>query len=117
MTLFRRATRLLSLATLVLIAGGCAAYAWQKPGGTEEAAVQDRHECSLRANRTASDFDWRTLNAAGWPGDAWHYPVTHIRNAYIWGPDPPRLYAEIERDAFSRCMEVKGYQFVEEPRS
>ncbi len=106
-----RVKRVIGVGLVALGMVGCATYAWQKPGVTAEIAQQDASECDRQARLIASDY-------AAWTWSRWPDPWYGARGYPFVGPPWPDAtwQFELERRAFDRCMEVKGYRLVEQPR-
>ena len=53
--------QLTAVASLVLLASGCATYSWQRPGTPPAIAAQDHAECNALARDSARDIAliWR----------------------------------------------------------
>ncbi len=104
-----------SMLVMLVIVGlsGCATYAWQKPGVPTDVAQQDARDCDRQAQAIASDYtSWTWPRAAyGFYGAPWY-----------WGPPMPVVGSDpgwqmdLEQRARDRCMEVKGYRLVKQPR-
>ncbi len=104
----------LILVTLVILGlSGCATYAWQKPGVSVDVAQRDAQECDRQAQAIASDYTFWAWSQApyGFYGAPWH-----------WGPAAPMLapnpgwQMDVAQRARDRCMEVKGYTLVKQPK-
>jgi hypothetical protein len=102
-----------ALAFMVLAAGGCATYAWTKPGVEATAAEQDLRECHRQARMLSWDVE-SSFWASPWSGHgmlAWRSPLwIHDRwHDPFWARPDPFWRMDLERRLVDRCMYAKGY--------
>jgi hypothetical protein len=93
--------RLLLAATLVMLLGGCASYAWVKPDATAEMTARDEATCRAEARDLATGYVY------GGIGAPWGYPP--------WQPVPyadPSWQVVAEQRVYDRCMRGRGYELV-----
>src|SRR5690242_2734717 len=89
---------------VVVLAAGCAHYAWEKTGATPTDVAQDSQECNRQARLVADEYE----AAFPWPGD-WRYPYLYD----TIGTFPSDRFAEKQR-VYSACMRAKGYDLVKQ---
>ncbi len=105
------------LAVLLLLASGCAAVEWSKPGVGAEELAADTRQCQEDAWREAN---WFYLDRAYPYGGRWIYPDPLGRPlvGYPYAPfaDPfsGRFVHEARLADF--CMRAKGYELIEVQR-
>jgi hypothetical protein len=95
--------RLLLAATLVMLLGGCASYAWVKPDATAEITARDDAACRAEARDLATGY----IYGGGGIGAPWGYPP--------WQTVPymdPSRQAMAEQSVYDRCMRGRGYELV-----
>ena len=93
--------RRLLAATLMMLLGGCASYAWVKPDATAEMTARDEAACRAEARDLATGFVY------GGGGAPWGYPP--------WQPVPypdPSWQVLAEQRVYDRCMRGRGYELV-----
>jgi hypothetical protein len=101
------------LLAAAVLTSGCATYTWQKAGVEPEAAVQDQRDCQVQARQLGFDYDsvaWAHRPWGPWAPWGWNDPFSR------WGPDPGIRW-DLERSAFERCMEAKGYGLVKQEKA
>jgi hypothetical protein len=81
------------VAAVGLIAAGCAAYVWQRPGTPVTVMQQDEQECDHQAHQIAVYYD-----AAG----------------DYWPMAPFETGLSFERRLARQCMEAKGYRLMKQ---
>ena len=94
--------RRLLAATLAMLLGGCASYAWVKPDATAEMTARDDAACRAEARDLAA-----TGYVYGGVGAPWGYPP--------WQAVPyadPSWQAAAEQRVYDRCMRGRGYDLV-----
>src|SRR2546428_9051905 len=78
--------RVLLAATLALLLGGCASYAWVKPDVTAEVRARDEDSCRAEARDLANEYAYGGFGAPPlyspgprpWMGPAAHPPWHHV---------------------------------------
>jgi hypothetical protein len=96
-----RRRRLLA-ATLVILLGGCASYAWVKPDATVEMTARDEVACRTEARDLATTgFVYGGMGAPG------GYPPWQ----QVPYPDPS-WQVVTEQRIFDRCMRSRGYELM-----
>jgi hypothetical protein len=93
--------RRLLAATLVMLLGGCASYAWVKPDATAETAARDEAACRAEARDLATGYVY------GGVGAPLGYPP--------WQPGryaDPSWQAAAEQRMYDRCMRGRGYELM-----
>ena len=85
--------RLAILVAAVLVVGGCAKGAWQRPGATEAEFRRDKVECDERA--------WVWESVPRYEGQ---------RTRWV-------LERNFKNHLYRDCMEQRGYRWVPEPQS
>jgi len=94
--------RRLFAATLVMLLGGCASYAWVKPDATAEMAARDEVACRTEARDLAA-----TAYIYGGIGAPTGYPPGQQV------PYPDRSWQIVaEQRVFDRCMRDRGYELI-----
>lgn|SRR5262245_11816160 len=91
-------------ATLVMLLGGCASYAWVKPDATAESTARDEAACRAEARDLAA-----TGYIYGGAGAPRGYPP--------WQPVPyanPSWQA-VEQRVYDQCMRGRGYELTKQP--
>ena len=87
-----------------LLLAGCASYSWYNPDVAPEITARDTEECRRQASYVVN------TELMGddplWDGIGRHHR----------GPWMPVSGLELEQDAFRRCMRVKGYALVRDPK-
>jgi len=92
------------VATLALLLGGCASYAWVKPDATPEVVARDEASCHAEARELSSEYAW------GGAGAPWGYPPWQRLPT---GPyADPSWQATAEQRVYERCMRGRGYDLV-----
>jgi hypothetical protein len=95
-------------ATLVLLFGGCASYAWVKPDATAETTARDETVCRAEARDLATGYVYgRVGSVYGGVGAPWGYPP--------WQPVPyvnPSWQAVAEQRVYDSCMRGRGYELM-----
>ena len=88
------------LTSVVILAGGCAHYEWQRAGATDGDLAQDKQECNRQARLLANEYE------LAFPGPgSWRYPYAYDTTRTI--PNDRLLE---EQRVYSACMRAKGYQ-------
>jgi hypothetical protein len=101
--LYEAMRHLVSTATLVMLLGGCASYAWVKPDATAEMTARDDAACRAEARDLAT-----TGYVYGGIGPPWGYPPPGRPVPY---PDPS-WQAVTEQRVYDRCMRDRGYELM-----
>src|SRR5262245_25387091 len=92
------------LASVVVLAGGCARYEWRRAGATAADLAQDKQECDRQARLLADEYE------LAFPGPgSWRYPYAYDTTRTI----PNDRLIERQR-VHSACMRAKGYQLEKE---
>ena len=97
--------RMCLVATLALLLGGCASYAWVKPDATREVMARDEASCRAEARDLSSEYAYggAGVPSAGYP--PWQGPPM--------GPyADPSWRATAEQRVYERCMRGRGYDLV-----
>lgn len=101
---------IVGIALLTAGLSGCASYAWYKPDATPEAMARDQSECSHEARMLAWESEL-------WRGPYWADDFDRPSASRRWFPGPdPGWRMEAEQRIADRCMEVRGYRLVKQPR-
>jgi hypothetical protein len=98
--------RRLFAATLVMLLGGCASYAWVKPDATAETTARDEAACRAEARNLAAGYEYGRVGYSG-VGAPWGYPP--------WQPVPyanPSWQAVAEQRVYDSCMRGRGYELM-----
>src|SRR5216117_800030 len=88
-------------ATLALLLGGCASYAWVKPNVTAEVKAHDEATCRAEARNLTSQYAYGGFGAP-FGYSTWRQPWTGPYSDLSW-----QVAAE-ERE-YERCMRGRGY--------
>jgi len=91
-------------ATLALLLGGCASYAWVKPNVTAEVKAHDEATCRAEARNLTSQYAYGGFGAP-FGYSTWRQPWTGPYSDLSW-----QVAAE-ERE-YERCMRGRGYDLV-----
>ena len=96
--------RVLLAATLALLLGGCASYAWVKPDVTAEVRARDEDSCRAEARDLANEYAYGGFGA----------PPLYSPGPRPWmGPAAdPSWQAAAEQRVYERCMRGRGYDLV-----
>ena len=119
--------QLTAVASLVLLASGCATYSWQRPGTPPAIAAQDHAECNALARDSARDialssfpYWWgpRFYGPAGpWPHAVWWRGWDPFWDPYWGPPGDPAWRMNVERQILQNCMRSRGYDLYREPKA
>ena len=96
--------RVLLAATVALLLGGCASYAWVKPDATAEVTARDEATCRAEARDLGSEYAYGGIGApGGYP--PWQRPWA--------GPYAnPSWQVAAEQRVYERCMRGRGYDLM-----
>jgi len=99
-------TTLAILASVALVTGACATYAWQRPETPASVLEQDVRECDDLARRLALHYDMQATND--------EFSVVDRRRS-PFGSGLVESSLGFERRTAQHCMEAKGYRLVKQP--
>ena len=99
--------RRLFAATLLMLLGGCASYAWVKPDATAETTARDEAACRAEARNVAAGYVYGPVAAPG------AYPPWQMVPYGNPGPYAnPAWQAGAEQRLYDSCMRSRGYELM-----
>ncbi len=96
--------RVVIAVTLALLLGGCASYAWVKPGVTDEVQARDEDSCRAEARDLANEYAYGGFGA----------PPLYSPGGRPWMGSVPDSSWQLaaEQRVYERCMRGRGYDLV-----